>query len=178
MRFHSLGWRWSRPNDLSGPDERPVRDTFMELQRFMTWPYVGLRFDGAFNSGVLGNGPAWVTASSAASPFVAGDPYSLYRSATRLVQVPQDFDTWMLIGSATCLTTGGAAAAVLTYAWRINGASAQFMTHMTGLTGSRASLPIMTPVRKGDTIEVTYSSTDAAEDMTDGDVWMVFLPLV
>ena len=81
------------------------------------------------------------------------------------------------MGSACVTTTGGAAADLLTFGWRINAVNADFFTHMSGNPASRASCPIMTPVRKGDTIEVAAATTNLAEDLTDAEAWLFFLPL-
>lgn len=175
--FQKLGWQWPRPNDFTDPNERPLRDTFNHLQRHLTFPYVGLRFDGVMDlSGTL-TVINWTVKSAAASPFVAGDPYQLYRPTPDQVQVPRDFDTWMLIGSACFLTTGGAASAVLTTGWRINSVNGEFFDHNTGNAASRVTTPVMTPVRKGDTVEIVIASTDITEDLTDAEAWMIFMPL-
>ena len=172
-----LGWRSPRANMLQGPNAEVLKGVFGDLQRFMTWPHVGLRFDGTFNmTGTLAS-PAWVPKSAAASPFVEGDPYRLWRSGPKVIQVPRDFTTWMAIGSAGFTTTGGAAADLLTAGWRINGVNGEFFSHMSGNPASRVSVPFMAPVKKGDTIDIVVATNNLAEDLTDAEAWLVFLPL-
>lgn len=179
-KFQRLGWRFPRANTLRGPDADALKATFGDIQKLMTWPYVGLRFDGTFALTAALASPTWVAKSSAASPFVAGDPYKLYRSATKTIQVPQDFTTWMAIGSAGFLTNAlaGTQTDVLTAAWRVNGTLGVFSSHMTGNPASRVSVPLMTPVRKGDTIDIVAASNNAAEDLTAAEAWVLFIPLV
>ena len=173
-----LGWRNPRPNDFQSEDLRPLRDLFGNLQHFMTWPYVGLRFDGTMQLTATLAGIPFDTYSGAASPFVPGDPFKLYSGApSAFVQVPRDFDTWMLFGSASALTAGGVAADIFTLAWRVNSVNDVQMTHMTGSGASRVSLPIMRPVRKGDIIDVAAASNNLAEDLDVAEAWMIFLPL-
>ena len=179
MNFLKLGWRWPRPNDFNGPDERPLKDSFQSLQRFMNWPYLGLRFDG--NQGLTGTltPVGFSPVSDSVSPFVAGDPYSLWAGAAGFNQilVPHDFDTWLVIGSACFETSGGAAGAILTTGWRINAVTADYLNHTTGSAASRSSVSFMAPVRKGNTLDVVIASSDATEDLIDAEAWLYFLPL-
>jgi hypothetical protein len=177
MAFLRLGWSWHRPNDFNTPEERPLKDTFGSLQKSLHFPYVGLRFDGTFQmTGTLAPIPFTVV-SAAASPFVPGDPFNLYRVATNQVQVPQEFDTWMLIGHACAETAGGAAADLMTFGFRINQVNADWFQHPTGNPASRSVSSIMSPVRKGDTVDVGAATTNLAEDLIDAEAWMYFMPL-
>lgn len=174
-----LGWRWPRPNDFQSNDQRPLRDTFGSLQQFLTFPHVGLRFDGTFNlAGALAPVPFTVH-SAVASPFVSGDTYNLYRPGTSQIQVPRDFDTWLAIGVASFLTTAGDANALRTYAWRRNSVNDVWMTQSTRATAgaARGQASIVLPVRKGDVLDICAASSSAAESVTDAEAWVVFLPL-
>ena len=174
-----LGWRNPRPNDFQGPDQRPLRDLFGNLQQFMTWPHVGLRFDGTFAmSTVAVTVVPMVVKSAAASPFVPGDPYSLYRPATSLIQVPQDFDTWLAVGAAGFLTGTMAAGVTATLGWRINAVTDMWMTQATrSVVGQcREVTPIVAPVRKGDTLEISATVTTAS-NLNSAEAWVFFLPL-
>lgn len=177
---HRLGWRWSRPNDFNGPDQRPSRDTFMELQRFMTWPYVGLTVSSTFDvTGAFAPIP-WTVTTSAAAPFVAGDPFDLYRAATSVVQVPQDFDTWLAIGScaATFDSVGAVANSLRHLAWRINGVNTNFVHQWSRgvASGCAFTVPFMKAVRTGQTISIAAAASDGV-DITSAEAWLYFLPL-
>lgn len=175
-----LGWRNPRPNDFNSPDERPLKDLFSNLQHFMTWPHVGLRFSGSFSLDTNVTAVPFEPKSASASPFVPGDPYNLWDTTNDQVRVPHDFDTWLAVGSAAFLTSGGAADAIRTFAWRINAVDGVFMTHMTrpSAGGVRASVPLMAPVRAGDTVEAAAAvNTGASETVVSAEAWLLFLPL-
>jgi len=174
-----LGWRNPRPNDFQSADLRPLRDLFGNLQQFMTWPHVGLRFDGSFSlNGTLAPIPFTVK-SSAASPFVPGDPYSLYRSATKQVQVPQDFDTWLALGVTGMTISGSAGTPLRTFGWRVNAATSVWLNQnqRAAAGGLTHTVPFMSPVRKGDTLEVAAASSDVNDNVTAAEAWVFFLPL-
>jgi hypothetical protein len=91
--------------------------------------------------------------------------------------VPREFDTWMLIGHCCAETAGGAAADLMTFGFRINSVNADWFQHATGNPASRSVSSIMSPVRKGDTVDVAAATTNLAEDLIDAEAWMYFLPL-
>lgn len=175
--FLKLGWENPRPNDFEGPDLRPLKDLFGNLQRFLTFPYVGLRFSGTFDLTNVAAVVPMTVKSGATAPFVPGDPYSLYRTSTSQIQVPRDFDTWLAIGATGALTAGGAASAVFSWGWRINSTVDVWFSHSSGNVASRATTPLIAPVRKGDTIDLAAASSDATEDLTTAEAWVFFIPL-
>lgn len=173
-----LGWRNPRPNDFTGPDQRPLRDLFGNLQQYLTFPHVGLRFDGTFGLTATNTVLPWTVHAGTNSPFVYGDEYNLYRSATNQIQVPQDFDTWLAYGVAGFETAAGDANATRTFAWRKNSTSDVWMQHtFRNAAAVRGQAHILAPVRKGDTLEVSAASTSAAENVIHAEAWVVFMPL-
>lgn len=180
MAFLKLGWRNPRPNDFQGPDLKPLRDLFGNLQHFLTWPHVWLTFSGNMDlTGAFASIP-WTVQSGAANPFVPGDPYNLYRPATSQVQVPRDFDTWLAIGVAGALFSSGAANSLRTVQWHYSGTAIQSAVVQVDrgvIGGINASCTLMRPVRKGGVLDVRAASSDATVDITAAEAFVYFLPL-
>lgn len=172
MAFHlgKLGWRHPRPNDFSSPDQRPLRDTFTDIQHFMTWPHFRCDIDlqatdtGAFTK---------VTITS------TEDPYHLIRDATDEILVPQDFDKWLFIGHAGGLFSPRVVARHL-LGWFLNGTSLSDLIGETDTaavigTGTRVQSPLIYPVRKGDVLSI--GSTTNVATFIDGQALGYFLPM-
>jgi len=173
-----LGWRWPRPNDFQTNDLRPLKDSFSSLQGSLFYPHVGLRFSGTFAMGT-GFTASVVPMVVTPGPPDTGDPYSLYRSTTVHVQVPQEFDSWMMYGAVTFVTAGSASIPIRTLGFSINGAATEnWLTHGYHNTagGLRAVVPIMERVKKGDVIRVCAAST-TAENLSTARTWLKFEPL-
>lgn len=160
-----LGWRLSRPNDFTGPDSRPLRDTFGELQKFMTWPHVGFEVDAQAVDGTL----AVKTITS------TEDPYSLIIG--NQIKVPRGFDRWMFLGLVGVRHQNLAGRHIL--AWIHNGAQIDDWMderHFAAGAEMRLLCPILMPVNKDDTLSVA-SRTPAAGLVIDGHAWGFFLPM-
>ena len=177
-----LGWRSPRANMLKGPDAEVLKGVFGDLQRFQTWPHVGLvRTTNQDLTGVVGP-ILWTVKSAAASPFVEGDPYSLFTGASAAlgqIQVPRDFTTWLAFGAVGASFSSGAANSVKTIVWRVNAVNTPFVDqpNRAVVGATNGSVPFMYPVKKGDTIDVGVASSDATVDLTAAEMWLVFLPL-
>lgn len=179
--MHRLGWRWSRPNDFSGPDQRPVRDTFMELQRYMTWPHIGLRFSGTF---AMGN--TFTTSIVPASLISTGpdtsdlpDPYSLYRSDTVHCIVPSEFEHWLVVGHATFRYEAQAGPPLRSSGFSINDtANEEWVDHHQPVTvGTARGLANMVErVKRGDKINVCAASS-SANDLLHMRAYLIFYPV-
>lgn len=166
-RFGLLGWRNPRPNDFQGPDQRPLRDQFSNLQQLLTWPHFGATIDVQ----TFGN----ALAKKTITPY--DDPYSLIRTNDD-IQVPQDFYTWMFLGVAqTRVSVAGPARGILS--WHINGVEVVGDENWTpaGAVDIRLSAVCLQPVKRGDIIDIRgYGTPDST--VVVGDCWGYFLPLV
>lgn len=165
-----LGWRVARPNDFEGPDSRPLKDTFGNLQQFMTWPHFTATVDAVAITAASGFVKRAITA--------VDDPYSLIRSNDD-IQVPRDFDTWMFIGSCGILTDVDGPARGLV-GWFRNGTDIPAFDHETwtpaGATDWRATATIVQPVKKGDTLAVG-AFTSVNGNIVSGRANGFFLPM-
>lgn len=167
MGFHQgkLGWRFPRPNDFAGNDRKPLRDTFGNLQQFMTWPHFNFTVDAQAVDGTL-----------AQKDITAGeDPYQLI--VGNVVQAPQDFDRWMFLGTVGVRHQNLAGRHIL--AWFHNGAQIDDWMderHFNAGAEMRLLTTVMMPVLKGETMSVA-SRTPAAGLVIDGHAWGFFLPM-
>jgi hypothetical protein len=166
-----LGWRNPRPNDFQSGDLRPLRDLFGNLQKFLTWPHAGVALSGA-----VGTSLAPVTHTAINAP-LGLNAYDLVRSNT--IQVPQDFDSWLAVGAAGMAITA-AGTGLYRISWFYNGASTQFISS-ENTTVSQAigfSVPLVKPVRKGDTLAVAAAAPAASTVGAGAEAYVFFLPLV
>jgi hypothetical protein len=166
-----LGWRNPRPNDFNGPDERPLKDQFANLQQFMTWPHFTAIIDGGQLAGAA-------YAKRTIRPL--DDPYSLVRNATDDIVVPYDFDTWMFVGMAHAfIATGGAG--LYQIGFNVNGVDISEMIEDTYSAGAvaaqRTNVHVLRPVRKGDVMFIKTSAPAAVNIDQDGYVAGFFLPM-
>src|SRR5262245_38184816 len=165
-RYGLLGWKHPRPNDYQGPDQRPLRDTFASLQQNMTWPHFGASIDNQSNSNAF--------IKRTITPF--DDPYQLIRSDDT-IQVPRDFQTWMFIGVCFCITdVTGPTRGLLS--WYVSGTElVGDENHCpAGTIDCRVSAVGMTPVQRGQTIEIRALSS-AGGTISSGSAWGMFLPM-
>lgn len=144
--FHQgkLGWRFPRPNDYAGPDKKPLRDTFGNLQQFMTWPHCVFSVDGQ----------AYDTTFSQKNITATEDPYQLI--VGEVVQVPRDFDRWWFTGTVGVEHSAQIGRHIL--GWWLNGAQMADWYHEIHFTTATANHRLLStismPVRKGDTLSV------------------------
>lgn len=163
-----LGWRNSRPNDFQGPDSRPLRDTFSELQRFMTWPHFHVSIDAA-QAVPLAYGPLTITPID--------DPYQLVRATTDRIQVPSTFDTWLLVAFYRLYVTTAVGRHLL--GAQVNGATVASLIHETHAAHAlavRNTFAFQLPVKRGDYFNVA-AVVPAAADVVEGFATGYFLPM-
>jgi len=170
-----LGWRWSRPNDFTSPDHRPLRDTFGHLQHTLTWPH--FRIERAADQ-VVASGATYTVVWDTQ----VEDPWNLWRSGSS-VQVPHDWNEWWFVGVAGvhCDLLSGASRRVLgIYVNGVidpGGAQATYPNSVNG--GLRANTSIQVPLKKTDTLAVRYTNNAAADDaLTHATFSGYFLPRV
>lgn len=168
-----LGWRNPRPNDFQGPDLKPLRDLFGNLQQFMTWPHVRLGVTSNFN--VAGGGGIVTVAWTAE----LDDPYQLHVPNATAIMVPRDFDSWMAVGVAQAATTFGGGAGQRRLEWRLNAAVLpwQDAAHFSAV-GVRLNAAIVHPVKKGDVLDVQVANQSPGIDGANAQATLFFLPLV
>jgi len=165
-----LGWRNARPNDFQSPDQRPLRDQFGDLQRFMTWPHVFVR-------------DATLVVGAGAGAFAnwdqeIDDPYSLHTGTSQNVMVPTDFDTWMLVGQAAAImsTSGGSGRRAVS--WFVNTVLTEFQQSDTfAVVPDSFSVGIVQQVKSGDTVQVQLFNGSAGGDEWAVRAHMFFLPM-
>lgn len=171
--FLKLGWSNPRPNDFEGPDLRPLKDLFGNLQQFLTFPHVGVSISGAFNTLYTDK---TLTAISGA-PFNANfDPYSLVRNNT--IQAPRDFDSYLFVGAAGVLLSNAGNGRYI-MGWRYNGATLNEWigeVHSASGLSVRVVCPLIRPVKKGDTLAIAVAAPGNGT-VDEGEAWGVFLPL-
>jgi len=164
-----LGWRNPRPNDFQGPDQRPIKDTLGSLQQYMMWPHFRASIDAVALSG------AFIKRAITA----VDDPYSLIRSNDD-IQVPQDFDTWMFVGSCGVLgDAGGGNRGII--GWFLNGTDVApaydcEYNSPAGAADWRAQATIVHPVKKGDILAVGILSSGPG-NVVSGLATGFFLPM-
>lgn len=166
-----LGWRNPRPNDFTAPNERPLRDLFGNLQKFMEWPSAGVTISGSLGNGVFTT--ATLTAIDAPLQY---NQYNLVRN--NVVQVPTAFDAYLCIAVAGGLLDN-VGAGLYTIGIRLNSVTGPFMEQKYTALGTdvRTTCPLQMPCRAGENFDICGSAPAAGSTWLSGTAYFYFLPL-
>lgn len=165
-----LGWRNNRPNDFRGPDQRPLRDQFDNIQKFLTFPHVRVGRDANFN---VGSG----TSTTVSWTAELDDPFHLHQGTSVSIQVPREFDSWFALGVAGASSDFGGGAGQRRLEWNLNAAATKFRTgqHFSAV-GVRLNCTLLLPVSKNDVLSVVVVNNSAGTDSFDAVATVIFLP--
>ena len=166
-----LGWRHPRPNDFTDPNIAPLKDTFGDLQKFMTWPHAQATIPAAT---AVNNvyGTKTLTATD--------DPYTLMGAANQ-IQAPRDHPSWMMFGYAMS-NLDGAGAGLYQIGFMLNGAITSNLTadwYSAGVVDQRVNINVIAPCVAGDYFQIGLAAPAASTVVgAVSVVRCVFLPLV
>jgi hypothetical protein len=157
----SLGWDAPLAASMRDPALRAVLG---DLQRTLTWPFVGLRRQT--NQSAQQNPITW--------PVTLSDESGLHRGSGN-IQVPSDFNHWLAIGACSGIWSNSSTNSCLLI-WR-RGTSDTPWNGTARHTGTlRASAPFFGLVEAGDLLNVR-AATSGSNTLTEAEIFVVFIPL-